>query len=251
MNNEPILEIQNVYFTYKRQPVLDEINLALYREDFLALIGPNGGGKTTLVKLILGLLKPSRGNIFLFGKRPESVRSSVGYVPQKSTERYRDFPINVHEVVRMGCLKAHIFKKKESSPTHSIEGALESVSMSSYMHRQIGELSGGQLQRVLIARALVSNPALLIMDEPTASIDTEMEKGLYDILKDLNKKIPIIIVTHDLTAISENVNKIGCLNRYLYCHRSGEVTEEDILKTYNCPIELLAHGLPHKVLKKH
>jgi zinc transport system ATP-binding protein len=251
MNNNPIIEIKNLNFSYKSESVLEDVNFELYPEDFLALIGPNGGGKTTFVKLILGLLKPDNGTLLIFGKRPESVRSKIGYVPQKSTEKYRDFPINVNEVVQTGLLTGSFSKKSLFAARGSVQKVLESVSMDSFMNTQIGELSGGQLQRVLIARALVSNPELLIMDEPTASIDAEMEYGLYDILKELNKKIPLIIVTHDLTAISDNVNKIGCLNKRLYCHKAGEVTEEDILKTYNCPVEFLGHGLPHMVLKKH
>ncbi len=250
MNNEPIIEIKNLSFTYKKQLVLEAVNFSVYKEDFVAIIGPNGGGKTTLVKLILGLLKPKEGFIHVFGSFPEKVRGVIGYVPQKSTERYRDFPINVHEVVEMGGLSGNGLRKHSVSEAR-VHEALAGVSMQSFRTTQIGELSGGQLQRVLIARALVSDPKLLIMDEPTASIDAEMEYGLYDILRELNKKIPLIIVTHDLTAISDKVNKIGCLNKQFYCHKAGELTEEDILKTYNCPVEFLGHGLPHKVLKKH
>jgi len=175
----------------------------------------------------------------------------MGYVPQY-TVFDREFPINVRDVVLMGRLsKASLLRRYSALDKQIAERMLERVGMQSFSHRQIGRLSGGQLQRVLIARALASQPKILLLDEPTSSIDVESETGLYELLKELNQSITIVLVSHDIGAISRHVNSIACLNRKLYHHGSKELTPEVVESVYGCPIDLLAHGAPHRVLDHH
>ncbi|RZN13916.1 MAG: ABC transporter ATP-binding protein [Methanosarcinales archaeon] len=246
-----VVRLENVWVHYNRVPILEEINLAIYQHDFLGIIGPNGGGKSTLLKVILGLIKPDKGEIKVFGHPPEKSRERIGYLSQyKAFDR--DFPISVWDVVlmaRMGLYK--MFKRYSEKDKKSAESALKTVEMLNYRDRQIGTLSGGQQQRVLIARALVSNPELLLLDEPTAGIDVSAQREFYELLKKLNEKTTIVLVSHDLTAVSVYVDKIACLNRRLFYHNSKEIRSEDIEAIYQCPVELIAHGVPHRVLKEH
>lgn len=252
MTTTNIITIKNLDFSYtKRVKVLDNINLAIQHRDFLGLIGPNGGGKTTLLKIILGLLKPGKGAVEVFGQAPEVARQKVGYVPQYAKIDL-DYPINVLEVVLMGLLgnkkMLQRFNRQDKKKTLS---ALAKVGLEKLAKKQIGELSGGQRQRVLIARALVREPKLLILDEPTSSVDTKAGSDFFELLKKLNRDIAIIVVSHDIGMISPYINKVACLNKTLYCHDSGEINEALIKSGYKCDIELLGHGIPHRVLKKH
>ncbi|MCK4592791.1 metal ABC transporter ATP-binding protein, partial [Candidatus Parcubacteria bacterium] len=219
--------------------------------DFLGIIGPNGGGKTTLLKIILGLLKPDQGSVFVFNKKPKKARDLIGYVPQ-FLETDLDCPVSVLDVILMGILsQKKIFQKYNDQDLELAKQVLSFVDLWNLKNKQIGELSGGQRQRVYIARALIRKPKLLILDEPTASIDEKSERDFWELLKEINKNVAIIIVSHDIGVIFKNVNKIACLNKQLYCHDADEMTQEILDKTYKCDIEILGHGLPHRVLKKH
>jgi zinc transport system ATP-binding protein len=246
------VRLDNIWVQYNGTPVLEDINLSINNNDFLGIIGPNGGGKTTLLKLILGLLPPSRGTITVLGKPPNQSREHIGYVAQFNLFD-RDFPVNVLEVVLMGRYsRTGLVRRYSQQDKTAAEAALEKVGMLDYKKRQIGELSGGQQQRVFIARALVSQPLLLLLDEPTASIDSTMQTEFYDLLENLKQQMAIVIVSHDIGAVSVYVNKIACLNQQLYYHGSKEITPEILEATYKCPVQLITHGeVPHRVLKEH
>ena len=252
MSTPKIITIKNLSFAYQRENnILEGINLEVFENDFLGVIGPNGGGKTTLLKIILGLLKPDKGNVLVFDKKPKETRDLIGYVPQ-FLEIDLDCPVSVLDIVLMGILsRKKIFQKYNDQDLKLAEEALKFVDIYNLKNKQIGELSGGQRQRVYIARALIRKPKLLILDEPTASIDEKSERDFWELLKEINKNAAIIIVSHDIGVIFKNVNKIACLNKNLYCHDSNEITQETLDETYKCDIEILGHGLPHRVLKKH
>jgi len=248
---EEVVKLNNVWVQYDGTPILEDISLSIRKDDFLGLIGPNGGGKTTLLKLMLGLVSPSRGQVTILGQSPEAGRKKVGYVPQHSLFD-RDFPINVLEVVLTGRLsRTRPFNWYSKADRRAATEALQSVDMLDFKDRQIGMLSGGQQQRVFVARALVSDPRLLLLDEPMSNVDTPMQAEFYELLERLNKHMPIVLVSHDISAVSVYVNKIACLNRRLYYHESKELTPEDMEAAYQCPIQMIAHGVPHSVLKEH
>lgn len=249
---EKVIELKDVWTRYGNQVILEAVNLELEEpRGLLGIIGPNGGGKTTLLKVFLGLLKPYRGSVKLFGKSPEKSRDLVGYVPQYKRFDF-DFPISVWEVVLTGRMSHTGFLKKYTDEDKkAAEDALKTVEMFQYKDRQIGQLSGGQRQRVFIARALATNPKLLLLDEPNSGLDPHMQDELYRLLDRLKKDMAIIMVTHDLSAVSVYVDRIACLNRKLHYHNSREIPVEDLEATYQCPVELIAHGVPHRVLEKH
>jgi len=251
MNESPAISIKHIYVKYDNDIALEDINLEIIANDFLGIIGPNGGGKTTLLKTLLGLIKPDKGEIRIFGKSPSRAKSLIGYVTQVSTFD-NQYPINVRDVVLMGRLnKTRLLTGYNTRDREMTDQAIRQVGMDKYTDRQIGRLSGGQIQRVLIARALISQPKILLLDEPTASIDPEFETGLYELLHELNSELTIILVSHDIGAISQHVTSIACLNRKLFHHGGKDLTPEVMESTYGCPIDLIAHGTPHRVLKKH
>jgi len=248
-----IVSISDLWVYRREHAILENINLELAEGDFLGLIGPNGGGKSTLLKVMLGLIKPDRGEVRIFGLAPQEARRRVGYMPQK-TLFDQGFPVNVLEVVLMGRYsRAGLMHRYGPKDREAALQALEAMGMRDLAGREIGALSGGEQQRVFVARSLVSNPKLLLLDEPTAGVDAAQQTEFYDLLCHLNRKkgIAIILVSHDITAISSHVNKIACLNQRLYYHGSKEMTSEDIEKAYGCPVEMIAHGTPHRVLRKH
>lgn len=249
---ETVIKIKELYAYYDNVCALENINLEVYKNDFLGIIGPNGGGKTTLLKAILGLIKPSGGLINVFDESPKKAVKFVGYVPQFS-KFDKQFPIDVTDTVLMGRLSTHkgLFRAYSKFDKEITEHFLHDLEIYDLRHRQIGELSGGQLQRVLVARALVSEPRILLLDEPTASVDSAYKTQIYEILKKINNDIPIIIVTHDLGAISAYVKTIACLNRKMYYHGHAEINQNIIEKMYGCPIDLIGHGTPHRVLREH
>jgi zinc transport system ATP-binding protein len=245
------VRLEDVWVHYDGVPALEGVNLSINQDDFLGIIGPNGGGKTTLLKVILGLMKPSSGKVSVMGGTPETGRKFVGYVSQHSLFD-RDFPISVWEVVLMGRLgQAGPFKRYSEEDKKSAIQALEMVEMADFKDRQIGKLSGGQQQRVFIARALVTKPKLLLLDEPMASVDTPMQTGFYELLERLKQEMAIVLVSHDISAVSIYVNKIACLNRRLFYHNSKEISAEELEETYQCPVEMIAHGVPHRILREH
>ncbi|MDD2755499.1 MAG: ABC transporter ATP-binding protein [Methanothrix sp.] len=250
---EKIVSIMGLWICRAEHAVLEDINLELVAGDFLGLIGPNGGGKSTLLKVMLGLIKPDRGSIALFGLPPAEARSRVGYMPQK-TVFDQSFPVNVLDVVLMGRYsRKGLMHRYGSVDRQAALKALEAVGMQDRAMREIGALSGGEQQRVFVARSLVSDPELLLLDEPTAGVDSAQQTDFYDLLCHLNRdlKIAIVLVSHDVTAISKYVSKIACLNQRLYYHDSKELSNDDIEKAYGCPVEMIAHGTPHRVLREH
>jgi len=252
MADKEVVKLEGVWVQYNGVPILEGINLAIEQDDFLGIIGPNGGGKTTLLKIILGLISPSRGKVSVLGKPPEKSRSKIGYVPQHNLFD-RDFPINVWDVVLMGRYgKSGLFRRYSSEDRRATQDALQTVGMLDYKDRQMGKLSGGELQRIFIARALVAEPRLLLLDEPTASVDPAMQTEFYELLEKLKKQMAIVLVSHDISAVSIYVDKLACLNRQLHYHGSKEITPEILEATYKCPVQMIAHGLvPHRVLKEH
>jgi zinc transport system ATP-binding protein len=246
----PIIEIKDLSFSYHKNPVLKDVNLQITEGNFLLLMGPNGGGKTTLLKLMLGLLKPTAGTVRVFGHPPVQMSHRIGYVPQ-DVHINRQFPISAIDVVLMGKLKPGRRKVWHSpSDRTAAHKILDRIGMGAYCHRRIGGLSGGQRQRVMIARALMTDPMLLFLDEPTANIDSGGQGELYDLLKELNKSITIVLASHDLMVLSSYVKSIACVNQAVYYHDESELTEE-MIGTFHCPVELVAHGVPHRVLKEH
>jgi zinc transport system ATP-binding protein len=248
----PIIDIQDLWFSYNGIPVLKEVNLKVIKGEFLALLGPNGGGKTTLLKLMLGLFKPDQGSVRIFGKPPREVSHRIGYMPQHISFN-QDFPISVFDVVLMGRLRpGRGWSMYHRADRTAAQLALEKVEMLAAGNRRIGELSGGQRQRIFIARALVDEPEVLFLDEPTASVDTKHQTDLYDLLQELNKTVTIIVVSHDVGVISSHVKSVACVNQNIFYHDSGEIDEEMLEAAYQCcPVELVAHGMPHRVLQTH
>ena len=248
----PLVDISHLSAGYNGETILQDINLSIEREDFIGLIGPNGGGKTTLLKIILGLLDPKKGSIHVMGQSPQQARRHIGYVPQ-FTVFDSDFPITVRDVVRMGRLgPKHLFKGYSDKDDAVVDERLDWVELSKQKDRALSELSGGQRQRVYIARALASEPELLLLDEPTISVDIEARTHIYDLLHKINELgVTILLVSHDLNVISSYVKTIGCLNRTLHYHGEKQVTAEMLKTGYNCPVDLIAHGLPHRVLAEH
>jgi zinc transport system ATP-binding protein len=253
----PIVEINDVSFAYNGDTVLENVSLEIRQGDFIAMIGPNGGGKTTLLKLILGLLKPDSGVVRVAGQTGQRASSCMGYVPQ-DVHVNSSFPITALDVVLMGKLEPKKrWARKSASNRREAMTALERLEMADYANKRIGELSGGQRQRVFIARSLVTEPELLLLDEPTASIDTKGQADFYTLIKELNKYITIVVVSHDLLVISRYIKSVACVNRKLHYHDQAEITGEMLEAMYPCkaedvcPVELIAHGLPHRVLKDH
>jgi len=250
--NEEIFRLEDIWAHYDGVPVLEGVTLSVEMGDFLGIIGPNGGGKTTLLKIVLGLIAPTRGKVSVLGKPPEQSRSIVGYVPQHNLFD-RDFPIDVWDVVLMGRYgRAGIFRRYTREDKSKTQKALQTVGMLEYKSRQIGKLSGGEQQRVFIARALVSEPKLLLLDEPTASVDPTMQTEFYELLESLKQRMAIVLVSHDISAISIYVDKIACLNHQLYYHGLKEISARVLEATYKCPVQMIAHGtVPHWVLEEH
>ena len=247
-----VVRLDDIWVHYDGVPVLEGINLSVEPNKFLGIIGPNGGGKTTLLKVILGLIKPSRGKVSVMGQPPERKRESIGYIAQYNLFD-RDFPVSVSEVVLMGRYgKAGLYRHFSEEDKMAADEALKTVGMLDYRNRQLGKLSGGEQQRVFIARALATDPKIMLLDEPTASIDPNMQAEFYELIESLKKRMAIVMVSHDISAVSIYVDQIACLNRQLFYHGSKEVSAEALEKTYRCPIQLIAHGVvPHRVLREH
>lgn len=251
MASEELVSLRDVWVYYGNVAVLEGVNLSIKQHDLLGIIGPNGGGKTTLLKVILGLVKPSSGEVAVLGSTPQRNRKFIGYVAQNSLVD-RDFPMSVWEVVLMGRYgKVGLIKRFSDDDKKAAYKALETVEMLDYKDKQIGRLSGGEQQRVFIARALVAEPKILLLDEPTTGVDTRVQTKFYELLARLKQSMAIVLVSHDISAVSIHVDKIACLNHRLYYHGSKEVGPEILEATYRCPVEMIAHGVPHRVLKEH
>jgi zinc transport system ATP-binding protein len=248
----PIISLDHVSYGIDGTPVLVDVSLDVFEHDFLGIIGPNGGGKTTLLKVMLGLLVPDSGRVTVKGGAPHEHRMSIGYVPQYRTFDF-GFPVRVLDVVLMGRL-GHIRGPSRKYSRHDREiaaNALHAMGIADLADRQVDSMSGGQQQKVILARALASEPEVLLLDEPTNHIDVRTEEHFFGILKELNERMAIVVVSHDIGAISTHVDRVACLNRRLFTHDSGEITGSMLAETYQCPIELIAHGIPHRVLADH
>jgi len=249
---ENVIELNHVSVYYDNVCALSDINLSVKNKDFIGIIGPNGGGKSTLLKIILGLLQPTSGNVSVCGSSPGKASGKLAYVPQFSRFN-RKFPINVRDVVLMGRLQqnAAFFHRFNIDDIRIAEKIMCELDIYDLRDRQIAQLSGGQVQRVLIARALAIQPQVMLLDEPTASLDSHSRTQIYSILKDLNKTMTILLVSHDMGVISSHVKSLACLNNTLYYHGEPELTSAILEKTFGCPVEIIAHGIPHRVLQEH
>lgn len=252
IGSENAIHIKNLTVNYRHTPAISSVDLDVPRGEFLGVIGPNGGGKTTLLKAILGLVTISEGKIEVFGNNVNEKKTVIAYVPQFSFVD-RKFPISTLEVVLTAFLKGslHPFFRHNRQQRKVAMETLELIGISDLADRQISELSGGEFQRLLIARAIASKPEILLLDEPTSSVDPVSRDNIYKLLADLNKSVTIVMATHDMMAISSEVSSIACLNQHLVYHGAPRLDEKIVNSMYGCPVDLIAHGVPHRVLKKH
>ena len=248
----PIIQIEKLSTGYDGKTVLNQVNLAVYEKDFLGIIGPNGGGKTTLIKCILGLHHPFQGNIRFYKNGQEISDMNMGYLPQYNSID-KKFPISVYEVVLSGLSKQKSLLSRYNAKHHEqVRRIIARMGLEGLEHRAIGELSGGQLQRALLGRALVSNPEVVILDEPNTYIDKRFEAKLYSLLEEINRERAIILISHDIGTVLKNVKTIACVNETVHYHPHNEVPSEWLEEHFGCPIEMLGHGtFPHRVLKCH
>ena len=237
---KPIIEFKDVSFAYQHGPVLEGINLAIQPGEYVGVIGPNGGGKTTLVRLLLGLLQPRKGQVLLWGQDARSFgdRHKIGYVPQRAAGADFRLPITVREVVSFGAIK--------SKHSHAVDDALKQVGMQQFASRRLSQLSGGQQQKVFIAKALAANPQVLVLDEPTVGVDVKAQDDFYQLVADLNKTqgLTIIMVSHDIDVVMNEVSKLVCINEELVYHgHPKDFIEKDYLtKLYGKTRRFILHG---------
>lgn len=247
----PIISLRKIWAGYDLDTVLEDVSFDLFPRDYVGLIGPNGGGKTTLIKVILGLVPPRSGSVQVMGTDAAEGRKYIGYVPQLQISD-KAFPINVWDVVSMGRIKPGFASLRlNAEDRQRVEEALRQTGMLALSKRSINEISGGQRQRIYIARALAAQPRILLLDEPTASVDPQASVQLYDLLAKLNEEISILLISHDMTAISAYVKTIGCINRRLVYHHDKSVSADMLQAGYECPVDLIAHGVPHRVFPAH
>ncbi len=245
MTQRPVIEVRNVSFSYQATPVLEDVNLTIYDRESVCIVGPNGGGKTTLLRLLLGQLQPTQGEILVFGLPPEQARLRIGYMPQRS--QYDPlFPVTVLDVVLMGRLgQPGVFGWLGwygASDRRAAREALEQVHMADLAGRPFVALSGGQRQRVLIARALCCEPELLLLDEPTANVDSLVEARLFDELRQLGQRMTIVLVSHDLGFVTNLVQRVICVNRRAVAHPASQLTAEVIRDMYGGDVNLVRHS---------
>jgi zinc transport system ATP-binding protein len=239
--DEIVVKIEDVSFSYDGTAILEDIHLEVSKGDFVAVVGPNAGGKTTLLKLILGLLRPDKGRVLVFGQPPSKARPRIGYMAQQSSFDFQ-FPVSVMDVALMGRLGHEtglgVFNRKDK---RSALEALRRVEMEALRSRPFSNLSGGQRQRVLLARALASEPDLLLLDEPTSNVDAVIETELFEILHELNRRMTIMVVSHDLGFVSCFVKSVACVNRRLAIHPTSSITGEMIHELYGGDVQMVRH----------
>lgn len=247
---EPIVSIRNLTVRYDGLTAIENADLDIYTDDFIGIIGPNGGGKSSLVKAILGMV-PYDGNVRIAKSLQRGGTPLIGYMPQ-ITSFDKVFPISVKEVVLSGLQNSKGFIGRYSkSDWQRVDTLLVQTGISALADRPIGELSGGQIQRTLLCRAIISEPKLLILDEPANFVDNKFENELYEVLQRLNERMAIVMVSHDIGTISSVVKSIVCVNRCVHRHNSNIITPEQ-LHNYNCPIQIISHGdIPHTILGQH
>lgn len=257
---EAIVELERVTVAYEGLVAIEDVSFTVHRGEYVAILGPNGAGKSTLIKAILGLLRPTQGRVHVFGKPPWELsfreRRRIGYVSQVE-ELDLGFPITVYDVVLMGRY-AHLglFRRPRAQDHEAAHRALELVGIEDLADRKIGQLSGGQRQRTLIARALAGEPELLVLDEPTTSLDVQMAEGLYRLVTELRRRLglTVIVVSHDVGVVAEQVDTIACLAGRLVAHgRPGEALTEAALECmYGREAVLFGHGpVPHLMVRRH
>jgi zinc transport system ATP-binding protein len=244
-----LFEMNDLSASYGNAIVLKDINFKVSENDFIGVIGPNGGGKTTLLKIILGLLKPVKGNIIFNNELLN--RKSIGYLPQISTGDI-NYPVTVNDIVLSGLMICKgLISRMSANDRKKAKMVIDELGLSDMAGSTINELSGGQMQRVFLGRAVIGDPKLLLLDEPGNFVDTTFENDFYEKLRDLNRRMAILMVSHDVGTISLHIKSFACVNRSLHYHPSHEITNEDLL-AYDCPIQLVTHGdVPHTVLKIH
>lgn len=252
MTTTPAISVSGLCFSYEQQLVIDNATFTVNKGDFLGIIGPNGGGKTTLLRLLLGLLLPDAGSVIIDGGSPAAKRRYVGYIPQE-TGLNKTFPVSVLDVVLMGLSgKRGLFSRVTSDDRMKALRLIERLGLTPFAHRPLAELSGGQRQKTLLARAMVAEPMMLFLDEPTASVDVAGEDDIYRHLRELNEGgVTVVLVTHNTGALSRHVKSVACVNKHLYFHADGHLDHTTVTKTFGCDVDLIAHGVPHRVFDHH
>jgi zinc transport system ATP-binding protein len=246
---ECLFEMRSLSASYGANIVLQDVDIRVYENDFIGVIGPNGGGKTTLLKVILGLLNPVKGTLSF--NQEILTGNKIGYLPQISTGDI-NYPVTVKDVVLSGLMiRKGLISMMSQSDRKKADQVIEELGLSALAESSLNELSGGQLQRVFLGRAIIGDPRLLLLDEPDNFVDANFEIDFYDKLRILNQRMAILMVSHDVGTISAHIKTFACVNRRLHYHPSAEITNEQLL-AYDCPIQLINHGeVPHIVLKKH
>lgn len=247
--SQPVFELKNIDFFYEHKKVLENINIRIHHGQFLAIVGPNGAGKSTLLKLILGILPIQKGEIYIDGEsyNKKLTTDKISYVSQKASSVTAGFPATVKEVVLSGLTRRKkLFKWFSKEDDHKVDQVLERLNISTLKHKNIAQLSGGQQQRVLIARALVSDPAVLVLDEPTNGIDAKHVGEFYETLNHLKQEgVTIILVTHDIGVVADTATDVACLNKHLHFHgvvsEFKSLDEVEISKIYGHPIKFVDH----------
>jgi zinc transport system ATP-binding protein len=239
--SEAAVAFSGVSFSYGGPKVLENVSLEIAERETVCLVGPNGGGKSTWLKLALGLLAPAGGRIRVLGQSPARARPRIGYMPQQVAFDAR-FPITVREIVRMGRLRAGRWAWLGKADDRVVERVLEEVGMRGEAHRLYADLSGGQRQRVLIARALAAEPEILFLDEPTAMVDAHNEGRLMARLRDLHRTLTIVLVSHDVGFVSNLVDRVFCVNRQVSVHAATDLTQGTVAELYGGHVHAVRHG---------
>lgn len=250
-SEKPVIDVQNVCFRYGEQEVLHSINLQVYQGDFVVLVGPNGGGKTTLLRLILGLLKPGFGKIRVLGRSPRRASPQLGYVPQ-SLQFDPEFPANVLDIVLMGRVERSLFGPYKNTDRRVALECLQQVGLQDLAKRPFAALSGGQRQRILIAQALACEPELLLLDEPNANLDAVGTQTVYELLRQLNQKLTIVLVSHNLNTVESYASHVVCVNHTAEMHclddMRQDAKEEDWTRLRHgasCPLNSVSETLAY------
>ena len=240
METDYDIVLKNVSFSYNKNSVLEDVNINVTHGEFATIIGPNGGGKTTLLKLLLGLLKPDRGKILVLGETPIKSKTKIGYMPQYM-HLDMQFPVTVMDVVLMGRLGGSIFGRYSKQDRKLAKQALDEVKMADFFNTMFNNLSGGQRQRVLIARALCGEPELLLLDEPTANVDPDIQENLLKILKEINDRMTILLVSHDIGFVSKVVKSVICVNKRVIVHPTSNINGQIIKDIYGEDLRMIRH----------
>ena len=248
-----VIDVDRLTVDYGKNRALDSVCLVVNEGEYLGIIGPNGGGKSTLLGAIIGTVRPTAGSITLFGGNAAEGRHRLGYVPQFAALD-RAFPITVGEVVATACLGSglHPFRRIGREERRTCDEMLDSVGLAGFAPRLVSELSGGEFQRMLLARALAKRPDVLLLDEPTSGVDPATRAQIYELLEEKNRAgMTVVMVTHDMLAVASSVRRLACLSRTLVYHGEPELSEDVATAMYGCPVDLVAHGAPHRVLRDH